>query len=448
MAIEDREAFKEWLHKQSAQTCILVATRIALRMFPIVTRLPNKPVTDIPPHERFVTLTVARSILTAGVAAKFPEAGLRKIAEKAGTDVGLLFFSADTYNIYSSLFSGSEKLTKDDVSSALTAAEAACRGAGTPEDAGMFAAETCNQRGVWIENALTATFKDTEIEFDDLFSRLIWHESREPEALFSLISGYEDTLDSGKEWEFWRRWYQGWLTGNHLPWELQRRVALIEEEFWNSGPRSVADEIARIEERWREEQSLSKDDAAKQSKKLLRSATSVILTTNGLQSLIKMAIAAYKREISNALPEALVPLENLPQILDQIAVVLSGTTAPSEQEQHLAELITLMAYTISELNRRLSSANAEINALKEDIDAGSPKRLFADAFYEKAGEGTAGLITSKVLWGAIISGGVLLLGADAEALTDGLANCFKTVIAPGSPGDGSDIDHLPPLIDT
>ncbi|WP_247676961.1 hypothetical protein [Leisingera sp. HS039] len=47
-------------------------------------------------------------------------------------------------------------------------------------------------------------------------------------------------------WLFWRDWYQGILDGKPLDWELQRRVALIDDAIWDAGPEAVAAEIERI----------------------------------------------------------------------------------------------------------------------------------------------------------------------------------------------------------
>ncbi|MEC8196530.1 MAG: hypothetical protein VX228_09470, partial [Pseudomonadota bacterium] len=46
---------------------------------------------------------------------------------------------------------------------------------------------------------------------------------------------------------FWQIWYDGFLNGEPIDWELQRRVALIDSETWNAGPEAVAHEIKRIE---------------------------------------------------------------------------------------------------------------------------------------------------------------------------------------------------------
>ncbi|MDB9857213.1 hypothetical protein OAC63_02355 [Amylibacter sp.] len=51
---------------------------------------------------------------------------------------------------------------------------------------------------------------------------------------------------AGKNGAFWREWYQGFLDGKPLDWELQRRVALIDDAIWKAGPEAVAEEIEKI----------------------------------------------------------------------------------------------------------------------------------------------------------------------------------------------------------
>lgn len=60
------------------------------------------------------------------------------------------------------------------------------------------------------------------------------------EKLFRLFA------DSEANWSFWREWYQGFLDGKPLDWELQRRVALIDDAVWEAGPAAVAREIEAI----------------------------------------------------------------------------------------------------------------------------------------------------------------------------------------------------------
>lgn len=51
---------------------------------------------------------------------------------------------------------------------------------------------------------------------------------------------------AGKSGAFWREWYQGFLDGKPLDWELQRRVALIDDAIWEAGPEAVAQAIEKI----------------------------------------------------------------------------------------------------------------------------------------------------------------------------------------------------------
>ncbi len=58
----------------------------------------------------------------------------------------------------------------------------------------------------------------------------------------------------GPDWEFWGRWYRGFLSGNYLNWSLQSLIAKIDGTVWRSGATAVAQEIARIEAEWLAEQ--------------------------------------------------------------------------------------------------------------------------------------------------------------------------------------------------
>ncbi|MEO1020884.1 MAG: hypothetical protein AAFY56_24900, partial [Pseudomonadota bacterium] len=45
---------------------------------------------------------------------------------------------------------------------------------------------------------------------------------------------------------FWHDWYNGFFDGKPLDWELQRRVALIDDAIWGTGPIAIAEEIEII----------------------------------------------------------------------------------------------------------------------------------------------------------------------------------------------------------
>ncbi|UTS81248.1 hypothetical protein OL67_002326 [Phaeobacter piscinae] len=75
-----------------------------------------------------------------------------------------------------------------------------------------------------------------------------------PWAATEVIEGLHK---KGKNWSFWLDWYQGFLGGKPLDWELQRRVALINDDVWDAGPEAVAAEIERIRSLFELEQEIA-----------------------------------------------------------------------------------------------------------------------------------------------------------------------------------------------
>ncbi|WP_157779923.1 hypothetical protein [Celeribacter ethanolicus] len=54
----------------------------------------------------------------------------------------------------------------------------------------------------------------------------------------SLNAGY---------WLFWRAFFRALISGEHIDLELWRDIALIEDQFWEVGPKAVAEEIEKIQ---------------------------------------------------------------------------------------------------------------------------------------------------------------------------------------------------------
>ncbi len=63
-------------------------------------------------------------------------------------------------------------------------------------------------------------------------------------------------VDMQSEWDLapqairdlWARWWNGVMSGHHLDWELQRRVAMVPTRIWEMGPDAIAKEISKIDE--------------------------------------------------------------------------------------------------------------------------------------------------------------------------------------------------------
>jgi hypothetical protein len=84
-----------------------------------------------------------------------------------------------------------------------------------------------------------------------VFGTPLWPDGAVPEDLAAALDTLRAFWDADPEtWGFWRRWYDGMLAGQPLPWDLQEQVALIPDDIWEAGPEAVAREIAKIEARF------------------------------------------------------------------------------------------------------------------------------------------------------------------------------------------------------
>ena len=91
---------------------------------------------------------------------------------------------------------------------------------------------------------------DVEEGSAELFKSSLWQGFEDDLLTGHMISG-EYWSDAPKNWAFWEGWYGGMLEGKPLPWDLQRDVALIEDEVWEAGAEAVSEKIAEIEARHR-----------------------------------------------------------------------------------------------------------------------------------------------------------------------------------------------------
>ncbi|MEO1556520.1 MAG: hypothetical protein AAFS01_08820 [Pseudomonadota bacterium] len=75
-----------------------------------------------------------------------------------------------------------------------------------------------------------------------------------PDNWEDLTAPERKTLDrylaaEPEKWAFWHAWYNGYVNGQPLEWDLQREVALLPEHVWLESPVSVARHIERIKAR-------------------------------------------------------------------------------------------------------------------------------------------------------------------------------------------------------
>ncbi|MEX2520286.1 MAG: hypothetical protein WD969_13250 [Paracoccaceae bacterium] len=205
-------------------------------------------------------------------------------------------------------------------------------------------------------------------------------------------SEFRDILHTDPAFDFWLRWYGSLLGGGERDWQLWREIALIDPAIWDAGPEAVAAEIARIE---REHRPAPQATAAHRvaARRLFEMAPEAELTAEGLATQVEYWIEKYLNETGfNRLPEALQPFELLPATLRGIA----GSVAkpPTDQRQEdMANRIAMLEAEIVSLQRRLETADS----------------VFWRSFKEQAGKSPG----DWKMWGALVSGGYLILGDGA-----------------------------------
>jgi hypothetical protein len=236
--IQDENSLLSWLKGQTADDAIQIASRSALRVFPIVVKILDEAKGR---KHTLTELAILRVLLASGIR----QNRMSSEVKLASTDAVSALLSAE----------------KDALPlAAARAARAACAAA----DIGSFSINASFSGSLASKHAAVAA---SAFEGD----RFIWEQVREDAR---LIEGGQDTMErrlwsippptwfirtdratraiwaaaQPDTWKFWLRWWDGVLAGTPLSWELQRDILLeLTEEDWLAGPERVAARIAEIE---------------------------------------------------------------------------------------------------------------------------------------------------------------------------------------------------------
>ncbi|WP_157133141.1 hypothetical protein [Roseobacter sp. SK209-2-6] len=135
-------------------------------------------------------------------------------------------------------------------------------------------------------------------------------------------------MEGSTTWAFWTAWFQGFLDGKPLDWELQRRVALIEDAVWEAGPEAVAKEIERIRTKFELEQEVAtlKEQLSAQQQALARNPQ---IGDNGGPPMDGPNAKAFKKDLVliwsdiEELETELAKPEPSPSVLKRVAQSLS-----------------------------------------------------------------------------------------------------------------------------
>ncbi len=331
--------------------------RIGIRSIPVLTEnLGSETNLD------FLTLQAFRGLLTLGCSTQFStpdiQASLRKLAHK----------NAFNYSMDKNLPVGFGKsllstdwavrcseLSENDTASSVHFAH---------EDAIGGAALHFNGRHK-LENLGKFAALDAMTGETLLGSMPLWCGLQVPDGFESAIENFGRITRKKPEWAFWWDWFQSFLVGQPLDWEVQREVALIDDSVWEDGPEAVAAAIRDIRRNAAGPAPLEEKVLRKHVEYLLKNPVlSEATALNGAET-IERAIADYLREApANCLPEDLIHLEALPQHFRAIARVIGSETNDDQKENQLLDQISKLHARVAELEKELAvSKNKELKGI-------------------------------------------------------------------------------------
>ncbi|QPM92115.1 hypothetical protein [Pseudooceanicola algae] len=245
--VEDYSEIGHWLATQSRAQCTALATRAALRAlgFSIIGKVTSK-------SDQLVLLGTFRALICASSTHSGTDRDLQNACDLAAKRGPNNFAPADAA-LYAARSAAEEESSRY-----LFAAESALNTAGIAFSVGSQSLEK-----EIIRDANSAA----------KFDLMTLEVSVPPELQIELdryADGKDNLLKSAEHWFFWSRWYDRAMSGNLLPWDLQRGIALIPDDIWRQGPEAVAERIAEIEARFEVKQKL----CALQAERALQAATS------------------------------------------------------------------------------------------------------------------------------------------------------------------------------
>ncbi|UWQ01106.1 hypothetical protein K3X44_11455 [Aliiroseovarius crassostreae] len=239
--ITNDNAFRAWLDTQPREVCVFVAARAAMRVFSFVTdqsRFGGNA--DHYKTQAQLAVLTAHAILISGVAAlastpEIPARTAAAAASRADTAASHIRADVDTATF----------------SAAAAASDAAFSAAFATDTASAASAAFSAFSAARAAFPYADAYADCDIPFEQLLNRPLWGDEKEPDW---PRPASQNLLTTDPHWSFWRDWYQGFLKGKPLDWELQRRVALIPDEDWEKGPEHIARKIEDIRREFEAEQ--------------------------------------------------------------------------------------------------------------------------------------------------------------------------------------------------
>jgi len=302
--IEDLDLLESWLKNHDAQISRAFAARAALRSLPSATSFAGKNSKNL--NGDMLVLSLFRSVLVTG-AASYSDNGssLVNAAQSAHKRV-----------------SGFSSLATSRAASAVLSVFSE-----SPESAAVASVFSPNPRS--LATNLSDIQRSLNSTSGQIFASPLWP-SKPTSAPTNEWEEFTKLSKQHLKWLFWTDWYQGFLDGKPLDWELQRRVALIDDAIWDAGPEAVAKEIERIRAKFELEKEVAalKEQLSTQQQALARNPQ---IGDNGGPPLDGANAKAFKKDLVlvwsdlEELETELEMPEPSPSILKRIAQSLSET---------------------------------------------------------------------------------------------------------------------------
>ncbi|MEO0700776.1 MAG: hypothetical protein AAFY80_01430 [Pseudomonadota bacterium] len=249
--IVDRASARAWLEGKPREVQVAFAARAALRALPGITQHDEGTIEEI-------VLPLCRAIFISATAAIETTDNLVKAAESAAVRADMAVDIADV----------EDDVAEEEGRPAWSASKAAYSAivsvfsahSGSRLAYGITESTRTAVRSDVARDLFAAAWRAIDLDADSLgsgdspnqvFRYALWRDAVLPEGLETGLTALRAFWSRDPStWDFWARWYEGMLTGNPLPWDLQEVVALIDDEDWEAGPERVAERIREIEARY------------------------------------------------------------------------------------------------------------------------------------------------------------------------------------------------------
>ncbi len=240
----------DWINSRDLHQVICFRTREALRTLPDLGSLdwlnhpPENAANGSQRHLipiRTLALPVMRAILIGAVGGMGSTAELRDRANDAGVLSGI-----DAHDFSEQFFYVAE-----------VAQDAALRVA-----AGMATKPAIRAFSLFLgpsqstEEALHVSSIDADRientgQVSEVFETTLWPDNGMPQQLKVNLAGLRHLFKNNPEvWGFWERWYDGFLSGTPIDWDVQLAIAMLPNDDWDKGPEWIAGKTAEIETRF------------------------------------------------------------------------------------------------------------------------------------------------------------------------------------------------------